>query len=168
MRIRLTGSANWQRVGADHFAVRLAEQNTVADVHVRYWSSDLPDAPDPRAWIERIASEDLPAEAELFGVTFSDVQSALGWPVTLIEGSVRWGSQSPSEARAVRLLYCLQILDTWAVIRVHAPVAHLAGGARTELLRVFGSAQPEQRGDEVVALADLWRSAAVGSSRGVL
>lgn len=155
MRVRLSSPGSWQRLAEDRYLVRLAEHDTSAEVRVFYWYGDEPDAPDPQAWIERVASHELPADAELYGVTFSEGQSALGWPVTLIEGSVRFGPSSPAEARAVRLLYCLQIHDAWAALRVHAPVAHVAGGTRTELLRVLSSAQPEQTANEVVALADL-------------
>jgi hypothetical protein len=157
MQLRLTVSASWQRTSEHRYEVRLAAHEARAEVCVFYWYGDEPDGVDPKAWIERIASADLPPASTLYGVTFSDGHSATGWPVTLIEGGVRKTDDRGQESHAVRLLYCLQVHDAWAAIRVHAPVAHLAGGARTELLRVLDSAQPEQSADEVVALADLLR-----------
>ena len=167
MRVRLSGSRQFRGVGEDRWEAQLSELGQVATVRAHYWQM-TEGAADSQAWIERVASDDLPVGAELYGVTFSDLKSSLGWPVTLIEGSVRWVDRSQREQRALRLVYCLQIFDAWAAIVVTAPVHHLPAGDRTEILRVLGSAQPEQGGNEVVALADVFRVAGMGPSPRVL
>lgn len=161
MRVRLSGSRQFRAVGEDRWEAQLSEGGRVATLRAHTWRW-TEGAADPQAWIERVASDDLPAGAELHGVTFSDMKSSAGWPVTLIEGSVRWGDRSQGEQRAVRLVYCLQIFDAWAAIVVTAPVYPLAAGDRTELLRVLGSVQPEQSANEAVALADIFRAAGPG------
>lgn len=167
MRVRLSGSRQFRGVGEDRWEAQLSEDGQVATVRAYFWQPSE-GGTDPQAWIEQVASRDLPPAAELYGVTFSDMKSSLGWPVTLIEGSVRWVDRSQREQRGVRLVYCLQFFDAWAAIVVTAPVHHLPAGDRTEILRVLGSAQPEQGGNEVVALADVFRVAGVSPAPRVL
>ena len=167
MRVRLSGSRRFRGVGEDRWEAQLSEGDKVATVRAYYWQM-TEGGVEPQAWVERVASDDLPAGAELYGVTFFDLKSSVGWPVTLIEGSVRWGDGSRQEQRMVRMVYCPQIFDAWAAIVVTAPVQRLAPGDRTEILRVLASVQPEQSATEVVALADIFGGVGMGSVPRVL
>ncbi|MBL9005990.1 MAG: hypothetical protein JNJ46_17180 [Myxococcales bacterium] len=168
MRLRLDVPADWTQTADGHFTFRSADQAAPVEVRVLYGPGTEPAALDslgaasPQAWLEQLAQSDLDEGAELYGVTFSALRSARGWPVTLIEGSVRARGGQPLAADAVRLLYCLQIFDAWVAIWVHAAVRHLSGPARSAILAVLGSAQPYQSDDALVALTDLWRPVGAG------
>jgi len=163
MRVRLNVPAEWRQVADGRYTFLLAEPAAPVEVRVIYGPGlesaavGSAGACDPQTWIEEVAQSELAEGSALYGVTFSELRSAQGWPVTLIEGSVRASDGYSADEGAVRLLYCLQIFDAWVAILVHAAVRHLAGGARAAILGVLGSAQPYQRDDVVVALADLWR-----------
>ena len=171
MRLRLSLPSDWQQLAAGHFALRLNRSGGPAEVRVIPWPSretagtGMRSPSELKSWIEQVAQTGLASGEELYGATFSELRSAHGWPVTLIEASVRTDGGSPSASRAVRLLYGLQIFADWVAVLVHAEVPLLAADDRASILHVLGSAQPEQSDDAVVALADLFDGSATDAAR---
>lgn len=107
------------------------------------------------AQLPALAGRDLPADCRLRVVNQQLTETALGWPLRLIELQVcREGNQAPLEERLVAVYQFLRYTAA-ALVRAPSLAEH-----HPQLTRLFKSGRPDWHDPDsgiVTALWDIWR-----------